>query len=650
MHVTSLFSLILSLFTIIPIVDEETNLGSVLYWHSDESNDLTPEEAINKLQQIDSKPMSGSAPNLGLTNKTGYFLVVLNNQTHFERFVLDIDYPILDHVTLYTLRKSQDKYEMFESGDLVPFKQRYRPNRTINFSVTAHKGEEFALLLKVKTSGSLQLPLRLYTEQRYSDIKTNEYIGLGTYYGFIIVMILFNGFLYLAMREKTYISYVTYLFFFLIFQTTVNGVTFQYLLPEFPRIANEMLAVSFFLAWAFAIQFSSDFLELTQKQPMWGRICKFLTWMSLVFAMTSLFVSYSSMIKIITLWGSCLPLLFFITSIKSIAANYGPARYFVAAWGIFVLGMIAFGVKAAGLLPHNFYTQYAMQIGSAAEVVLLSLALADRYRVIMSLAEDAQRQRAETQEKLLSEMEMKVIIVSDLAHRMNNPLNYITTGANALDAEIKRYHNIITEIFSDEGDDDVEARRVKSSLKKRSETIDLLLANISTGVKRTAESVESIRSLSGIDGTSLKFVPCQKLIEAALHRATEVLGPSIHSRVTLQSEEHNLSEAFVNYYAVIVVLERILDFLLVAHTDTAITITVRDDEEAADNKEPFLTIALETMAHSSLPLDNKLIRPLNTLLSPFSAAITSFSCGARSGFLVKLPKSCATPKEEAQAC
>jgi len=649
--VNTFFSLILSVFTLVPVTSEETDLGVALYSIKDDSSELTPEQAVQKLQEAGAMPRGGHAPNLGLTSQTGYFLVALRNTSTHGQFVLDISYPILDYVTIYIIRKNREDYEVMESGDQLPFSQRYLLSRTINFSVKAEPGEEFALLVKVKTNGSMQLPLHLYTEKKYHEVKTTESIGLGIYYGFIIVMILFNGFLYIAMREKSYISYIAYLFFYLMFQMTVNGLTFQYLLPEFPFVANELLAVSFFLAWAFAIKFAIDFLELKEKQPRMEKICRAFALLSLAFALVSPIISYSHMVKIVTLWGSSLPLLFLVAGIQSIIAKFGPARYFVAAWGFFCLGMIIFGLKTAGLFPPNFFTDYAMQIGSAAEVILLSLALADRYRVIMGMAEDAQRHRAEAQEKLLSEMETRVIVVSDLAHRMNNPLNYISTGSSALVAEIRQYHRTISDVLPDESaGEELEVRAFKLSIKQRKESLESILDDISTGVRRTAESVASIRSLSGIDGINLKFQSCKQLIDGAMLRTREGIGGDIESRVRIDARIEKMGEVFVNYYSVIIVLERLFTVLLKISSQQ-LTVEFIEDKKDLPTPDKVLLIKITSVAEISVVVDSSIIRPLATLLEPFDGYVAILPRNKGLGFLVTLPKSCKISKnQESEAC
>ncbi|MFX7858391.1 7TM-DISM domain-containing protein, partial [Acinetobacter baumannii] len=59
-----------------------------------------------------------------------------------------------------------------------------------------------------------------------------------------------------------------------------------------------------------------------------------------------------------------------------------PARLFLLAWAMFLLGTAMFAAIAFGLLPKNFVTEYGVQIGSALEMLLLSVALGYRYAAL----------------------------------------------------------------------------------------------------------------------------------------------------------------------------------------------------------------------------------------------------------------------------
>ena len=80
-----------------------------------------------------------------------------------------------------------------------------------------------------------------------------------------------------------------------------------------------------------------------------------------------------------------------------------------------------------------------MQIGSALEVVLLTLALGDRVRAIIAdrdaltqrvtkqtliLAEETEK-RAHAEQTLRESLEERMLLINDASHHLNNPLNHI---------------------------------------------------------------------------------------------------------------------------------------------------------------------------------------------------------------------------------
>jgi len=68
------------------------------------------------------------------------------------------------------------------------------------------------------------------------------------------------------------------------------------------------------------------------------------------------------------------------------------ARYFTIAWFSLLLGGLILALNKITILPQNIFTENATQIGSAIEIVLLSLALADRLYQEKSASISAQQQ------------------------------------------------------------------------------------------------------------------------------------------------------------------------------------------------------------------------------------------------------------------
>jgi len=59
-------------------------------------------------------------------------------------------------------------------------------------------------------------------------------------------------------------------------------------------------------------------------------------------------------------------------------AGSRPARFYVVAWGAFLVGSVVFLLKNFGVVPHTFMSQHAWQVGALLEMILLSMTLSSR--------------------------------------------------------------------------------------------------------------------------------------------------------------------------------------------------------------------------------------------------------------------------------
>ena len=109
---------------------------------------------------------------------------------------------------------------------MLPFDTRYRSHPSINYPLRLAAGETAHLYLRAQTSGSMQLPLRISSEREFGERAATESIRNGLYYGLILAMVFFNGFLFFATSDRSYVSYCGYLLGYLAVQMSLNGALY----------------------------------------------------------------------------------------------------------------------------------------------------------------------------------------------------------------------------------------------------------------------------------------------------------------------------------------------------------------------------------------------------------------------------------------
>lgn len=154
---------------------------------------------------------TSAAPNFSFTNSTYWFHLRLENHHVAQRdWLLEAAYPLIDHYTFHLLENGQ-LVDTTEAGRAFPFHQRVIKNRNVVYPFTLKPGQASEMYIRVQTSSSLQLPLRVWTPQAFLAKDHDEQVMQGIYYGILLSMLLYNFLIFLTIREISYLNYVHFI-------------------------------------------------------------------------------------------------------------------------------------------------------------------------------------------------------------------------------------------------------------------------------------------------------------------------------------------------------------------------------------------------------------------------------------------------------
>lgn len=527
--------------------------------------------------------VSGSIINLGL--KRGTYVVHWKFQVDSTFWsspkVLHIANPIIDNVEVYQI--TRDSVFHRSSGEKISLGSR-EFNITGN-AVSIQKSADNTVEYYLKVSSSDQLLIPLSIEETGSLLNDYENIDLifAIYLGVILSMFIYNFFVFFSVRDHVYLLYIFYIFTVGYTQLVLFGFSSKYIFNFSGSLNVALGSIVPGLSGLATIFFAQNFIRTAQFSP---RINKALNFFKvLYFAAIGLAIfGFHNTTQIILNVGASSALILIFASVSAIKQGYRPARYFIVAWVIFIIGLTLYALRNFGILPFNAFTNFALPVGSVVEILLLSFALADRINVLKQEKELSQQQAfvaMKENERLVTEqniqLEKKVhertadlenrntelhtamndlrmtqqqLVESEklasigqmtagIAHEINNPINFVQSNVGPLKRDIDEILELLSQLAHiDENKDLLEqvnhlkSQYIKLDVDYLKKEIEQLLNGIEDGSKRTAEIVKGLRVFSRMDRKELVSAD----INECLHSTLVVMKNITKAEVTLNVE------------------------------------------------------------------------------------------------------------------
>lgn len=517
-------------------------------------------EADEVLKKNDFKLNPQPVTNLGISNSSFWVRLKIANKSKQENLIFGISNPILDEVDLFELSGSEI-INLGRLGDKYPYQQRSYNHQSFLFDISIPVNQTKTYLLRVKSWEQVVLPLFIGTPKLVMESNLTQDLIFGIFFGIMLGLVLYNLFIYFTVGDSSYLFYVTYIFLISLVQASLNGYTLRFLFPESPEFANRCLIIFNSLAGLASIRFIQLFMDTKKHIPTLNKgyyiiaIIYFGGIASILLGANSL--SYNLM----DLGGFLISFYTLFIAIKIALKGSKPAKLFLLAWSVFLIGVILFVLKNVGVLPSNSYTNNLLTIGVATEGVLLSIALATRIndykkdketsqaetlkllteneRIIKEQniilenkvqertaeLEKTNRNLKETQTQLVDAEKMASLgqLTAGISHEINNPINFVVSNIKPLKRDVQEILMILDKYseITDASDiknklDEINALKKKLDSDYLREEINQLLKGIDEGARRTSEIVKGLKNFARSDEGDLKKINVHEGIDATL--------------------------------------------------------------------------------------------------------------------------------------
>jgi two-component system, sensor histidine kinase LadS len=321
---------------------------------------------------------------------------------------LETSYPHLDRINVYRLDNKGRLVEERASGEILPFASREVQYTNFVFSFAEREKSRSTYYVRFQTSGSMNLYLSMWSPEAFKDHAGRMDIIYAIYYGAMLIMVLYNLLLFFSLRDRSYLFYVLYCLAFVVLQLCLNGLAFRYLWPSYPGWAKQSIPFCVLLSLIFSIEFLRYFLDTAHYVPVLNRALKISSYILAAVLPVIFFVDYSIIIVTVIFITLVLFIFLYVVSVKILLMGNRAARLYIITWAAFWIGAIVYMLKLFSIMPDSFVTRWMLQISSLVQVILLSLALADKIKFM-----------TEKLEILNESLETKV---QDRTHELNSAL------------------------------------------------------------------------------------------------------------------------------------------------------------------------------------------------------------------------------------
>ena len=335
-------------------------------------------------------------------------LVQNNEQVQVGRFYLNVDYPLLDTVTLHYIRGSDIRdadtsdggHSTWIAGDSLPFSQRHFSLNGFVFPLDLNSGEQADIYIRIQSSSSLHFPIKLQSEQTFVDERFGIDMLDGAYVGIAVGLGIYNLFLWVGIRSRVYGLYVLMVFSMLLFNASITGLTFR-LWPESLYFQQICVYTFSFLAGVFLILFGMEYLNTRVSLPVFHRFFQGLLGVGGVAFIVMFFVSIPVAAKLTAVITMVSAVALIVAAIVRLMQGYRPAIYYCLGQGALLVGVLFTALSAQKIIPAYHLAPIVMKWSSALELILFSIGLAYLVNNERRLREQAQQESALAQQELL---------------------------------------------------------------------------------------------------------------------------------------------------------------------------------------------------------------------------------------------------------
>lgn len=340
------------------------------------------ESSSNSQQTVLDKPFKQSAINdvpWQFGEQTYWLKINVTNRTsQAEQLVAHFDNPMLDELEIWQLDTNGAVIKHQTLGDTLINLDIYQ-QAFPHFSFKLEEKGAVELLIRIKSNGITKTPIDLYQVDHFNQLTKFSHLIWGLFIGVTIMIALYNLILFISIRDKVYLAYIGYIIFTLTMMGSVLGFGY-YIWPKALQHQLQLYVVTSNFGVAIcALLFGALFLRYGYIKTRLNQLIKFTLSVLLIGAIASLFLPEYHAAPVFFVCMALLYITIILIVFNRLLTDFVWAKFYFFSWLPLIIAGAVQPLTLVGVLEHTFVTRHAFLIGVLIEVVLMAMALADKF-------------------------------------------------------------------------------------------------------------------------------------------------------------------------------------------------------------------------------------------------------------------------------
>ena len=313
-------------------------------------------------------------------------------------------------------------------GDQYRFSKRKFEHKNFEIQLDMNSDTIAVYYFKVKSHEFADIRIAFRSVDRFINYALNEYFLYGTFYGMILIISLYNFLVYLAIREVKNIYYIFYILSVALYAMSLDGIGFQYVWPGHAEWNDYAIGISLYSVILWALIFTRRFLSTRANAPFLDKALKvMIVYRSVVFLIELFFFQEFFAFRAIEI----VPLsLIFYTGMKVWSQGYRPARFFVIAYGLLLMGFFLRTLVYFNILSLTTLSHYSLHLSFVIEMLFLTFALGDRITILKDNRDRALR-------RIIDQHEVNMKLKDKVNRELEEKVGERTVELNHKNAELE---------------------------------------------------------------------------------------------------------------------------------------------------------------------------------------------------------------------